>query len=173
MQDAKWGELLDLYFNGETTLEQERMLRRYFSAGKVAPEYEEFIPLFGYMAAEAELIGKEVEFVNFEGEQRDPGGRMFIHRIGRYWKIAVSVAAVVLLLIGGFLVRHESVKEKELYSLMIGGVEVNDKQLAMNIAQDKLDMISNAMGKMNEQTEKMTRATNITKKLKVLQGLSE
>ena len=48
--DENLKRLLDLYFDGETTLEQEETLRRRFLAGKVPPEYERYRSLFGYVA---------------------------------------------------------------------------------------------------------------------------
>lgn len=45
-------ELLDKYFDGNTTLAEEKQLKAYFSSDNVAPEHAQFKPLFGYYTAE-------------------------------------------------------------------------------------------------------------------------
>ena len=45
-------ELLDKYFDGNTTLAEEKELKAYFSSDNVAPEHAQFKPLFGYYTAE-------------------------------------------------------------------------------------------------------------------------
>jgi len=39
-------ELLEKYFNGETSLTEEKELKHYFSTGNVVPEHEIYRPLF-------------------------------------------------------------------------------------------------------------------------------
>lgn len=46
-------ELLDLYFAGQTSLEQEQVLKDYFRSGQVAEEHAPFAALFGAFEAEA------------------------------------------------------------------------------------------------------------------------
>jgi len=45
-------ELLDKYFDGKTTLAEEKQLKAYFSSDDVAPELAQFKPLFGYYTIE-------------------------------------------------------------------------------------------------------------------------
>lgn len=173
MQNVKWDELLNLYFSGETSLEQEKMLREYFSGDCVAPEYKEFIPLFSYMNAEAEAVNKCGKEVEGENEKAGDGVKCEIRRaigyksIVGYWKLAIPAAAVAVLLVGGFLLKQNNPIAE--YELTIGGVAVKDEQRALTIAQDKLDIINNAMAMLNEQTEKISQTTRSAQKLKTLQ----
>jgi hypothetical protein len=42
--------LLNKYFDAETTLAEEKMLKEYFSGNNVAPHLEQYRPMFGYFA---------------------------------------------------------------------------------------------------------------------------
>ena len=42
-------KLLDNYLEAETSLAEEKELEAYFLSGNVAPELEEYIPLFSFL----------------------------------------------------------------------------------------------------------------------------
>ena len=48
-------KILENYFEGETTLEEEKLLRTYFCSADVAEKHKDFIPLFRYQIAEREV----------------------------------------------------------------------------------------------------------------------
>lgn len=54
--------LLNKYFEGETTCEEERRLRRFFAEGLVPEHLEVYCPMFAFFEAEqkelAEISGK-------------------------------------------------------------------------------------------------------------------
>lgn len=54
MESHKIESLLDKYFDGETTLAQERELQEYFTSPDVAQHLEQYRPMFGYFAKEKE-----------------------------------------------------------------------------------------------------------------------
>lgn len=45
--------LIHKYLEGETSLQEEKQLRAYFSSGNVAPRFKEYEVLFGFFEAEA------------------------------------------------------------------------------------------------------------------------
>jgi hypothetical protein len=45
-------ELLDRYWEGETTLTEEQALKEYFASGAIRPEHQQFAPLFEGLAAQ-------------------------------------------------------------------------------------------------------------------------
>ena len=46
----KIDNILEKYFEGETTLDEEKLLRSYFQSGKVTDEHLAYAPIFRYMA---------------------------------------------------------------------------------------------------------------------------
>ncbi len=56
MEYSSATSLLDKYFEGETTLLEERQLREYFSSNNVPPALEKFAPLFCAFSNESKVI---------------------------------------------------------------------------------------------------------------------
>lgn len=79
-------QLLEAYFEGESTLDQEQQLRKYFSGGGVAPHLEQYIPLFAAFAeARKERYTGEI---NLPKEKKLP------------W---LNIAAGILVIVGLFI----------------------------------------------------------------------
>jgi hypothetical protein len=80
--------LLEKYFQGETTIAEEKELRAYFSSSDVAAHLEQHKPLFGYFSVAKEEKSREVlsEFKTVRSKKRSFTG--------------LYIAASVLLLLG-------------------------------------------------------------------------
>ena len=86
------GVLLEKYFDGETTLDEEKILKVYFNTPGVAPEHQAMAPLFQMLSKEkAALMPKK--------------GKTAIHDLssqrsmGSHWPKFMAAAATMLLLI--------------------------------------------------------------------------
>lgn len=77
--------LLDRYFLGETSLEEEQQLRAYFKAGDIHPELAAYPPLFSYWEQAGEIVAPKVK--------RSAVRR----RLSVRWLTAAAAAAVLLL----------------------------------------------------------------------------
>ena len=54
--------LLEKYFAGETSLDEEKKLKSYFNSGDVSENHMEYVPLFNYFSnAQTENLEKELE----------------------------------------------------------------------------------------------------------------
>jgi len=53
--------LLDRYFLGETSLEEEQQLRAYFRDGDIHPELAAYPPLFSYWEQASEIVAPKVQ----------------------------------------------------------------------------------------------------------------
>lgn len=82
-------ELVDRYFEGETSCEEERELRRFFNNERVPEHLKAYRPLFAYIEQEAKAYR----------EERNHTAKT-VSRFRRINYIISGVAAVVLLLIG-------------------------------------------------------------------------
>ena len=86
MELAKIELLLDSYFKGETSLDQENMLRDYFSTATIAPHLMAYQGLFiGLKNAQKEVSEREVSLSKSSTNSR------------RWW---LSIAASVVILLG-------------------------------------------------------------------------
>lgn len=59
MEFSNIEQLLEQYFDGNTTLEQEKQLANYFSSANVAPQLQQYQPLFNYFKNEKKAISKK------------------------------------------------------------------------------------------------------------------
>lgn len=89
MELANIEQLLEKYFEGETTTAEEIQLKQYFSTEQVAAHLEHYKPLFGYFAAEKE-------------EQFKP--TLSLKTKKRLTVARISLAASVVFLIGTFTI---------------------------------------------------------------------
>jgi hypothetical protein len=72
------GRLMEKYFDGQTSLEEERQLRDYFRNGNVAPEWESCKFMFNYFSEERE----KSEMIRQQEQSQNPPKR----RHGRWRK---------------------------------------------------------------------------------------
>ena len=83
MNHAQANELIERYFAGETSLEEEARLKAYFRTDTVAPELRRYAPLFRYWDEEATILAPA----------RPKGRRKHLYRR------LLAVAAALLLLV--------------------------------------------------------------------------
>lgn len=91
--------LLDKYWSGESTLEEERLLKAYFASGDVDPRLRKFAPLFAALTAE-----QSVEYAR-PATVRNLGAHRFQWH---QWAAAASVA--LLLAAGGWMMLRQGPK---------------------------------------------------------------
>ena len=96
MEDHKIDELLAKYWEGETSLKEESLLRDYFTSGQVRPEHEAISPMFQFFTlARGQEMESEIE-VPSEVTTEAKKGRI------RSMNWIIGVAASLVLMIGVF-----------------------------------------------------------------------
>ena len=117
-------KLLQKYFEAETSIAEENILREYFASTDVAPHLEHYRPLFGYFETEAnKTFEKDLPL--------KPRKRNVIA-----W---ISVAASVVLLSGLFFItNNQSAGADELGTY-------DDPEVAFRETQKALNMLSNTV----------------------------
>lgn len=100
MEFSKIEELLEKYFEGETSIIEEKELKNYFSSPNVAKHLEQYKPLFGYFEmAKEQTFAHEVSGI--EEESQVPNGMLELDNTNKKRKIAwLSIAASVVVLLG-------------------------------------------------------------------------
>ena len=83
--------LLDKYFEGKTSGEEEQILRRYFAQDNLPEELEEFAPIFNFFGNEA-LAATAINEANRETVRNAKPKS----RLGNLWAIAALAASVLI-----------------------------------------------------------------------------
>jgi len=116
--------LLDKYFSGATSQEEEKRLRDYFMLGPVADVHEQYIPLFGYIS---------------EAQHHAPvwEGLLPTKQRSRKWLYVGSAAAVALLFFSlyHFINVETPVVEQKSFVIIDGFYSDDPKQLHYYAAQ--------------------------------------
>ncbi|MCB0466353.1 MAG: hypothetical protein KDC78_11880 [Aequorivita sp.] len=104
MESVNVKKLLDAYFEGKTSLEEEKWLQNYFNNEKIADDLIQYKPIFaGLKAAKEECSSK-----TFKLPEREP-------KIIKTWWYSVAAVLVVAFGVGSFYFSqpHYSQQEKE------------------------------------------------------------
>ena len=92
--------LIEKYFAGETSLEEEKILRGYFNGSKVDSRLATYAPLFQFFEKEKTVVLADDKIPKFQETkamelQKEPFTFIILRR-GNFWKIAATVAFVVV-----------------------------------------------------------------------------
>ncbi|MEY4902771.1 MAG: hypothetical protein RLZZ292_586 [Bacteroidota bacterium] len=104
--------LLEKYFQGDTSLEEEEILRRYFNSDEVATELRDYVPLFKYLneAKKTQLSVTKTTFIRQSIEAKNAKTIQMMHL--RNW--VLRIAAVLVLMVGSFVVYHHTVHSPQI-----------------------------------------------------------
>ena len=92
MELDKIENLIEKYFEGETSIAEENELKKYFSSSDVVQHLEQYTPIFGYFSqAKSQLFTQEIPLLSKSRDKK---------RNVAWFSIAASV--IVLLSIGTF-----------------------------------------------------------------------
>lgn len=112
MKTKEVKDLLQRYFNGETSLEEEQKLEAYFQAGNVADELKQYTEFFGGISELAEVPGEatiEEDVMDYilENEHREKS------KYRQMWRMVTGIAASVVIVLGGILFYEQQQKPYE------------------------------------------------------------
>lgn len=101
MELAKIEILLESYFEGTTTLDQEKELRLFFKTGSVPPHLEVYQPLFkGFEQAKEETTNQVIEIA-----QPNKGRR--------FWSLSIAASLLIALGVVGYTFTQNSLTAEE------------------------------------------------------------
>lgn len=128
-------KLLSLYEEGETTLEQEQELKRYFSSENYDRDFEAYATLFRFFVSESETrfeddVKPETKSKNY------------------FW---INIAASICIVLGGLWYYDYYVKQQK----------IEEARIAFETTQNALNLLS---ANMNEGLEKLEYVEVFSKK---------
>jgi len=166
MEFNKIRELLDRYWEGVSTLEEEEVLRSFFSAdmAELPADLKEAQPLFGYFASEASITVPEFPDLEQLIAQMQPKAQVK----QMPWQHWMKYAAMLLVAVGiGYSAREFRVKYTE-------GVQVaqaerdtyDDPEKAFAATKKALALLSRNLNKGTSQVQKLSYFNETTDRLK-------
>lgn len=116
-------KLLESYFNGETSSKEEKILGNYFNSSKVDSKLERYKVIFRYFATE-------------KNSMKSLKKRGVVIKFRKVSLPLASVAAAIVLLVMLLL------PDGRAYRLVIAGNNINNQELAVQIASEQLEKLS-------------------------------
>lgn len=152
MRKSRLRRLLELYFDGETDLRQERLLRGYFAEGKeVDPEFEKYRALFTYCDLEAGGACGDADEAEMPVKRRR-------HIV--IWAVSASMTAAAAVLCGVVLLVDGTGKASEVMEpgieYTIDGVTVNDDALALDMLDSEFSRIGTVSEAMRRNSDRVS-----------------
>jgi hypothetical protein len=151
MKEEKLKELLERYYNGDTTSEEEYLLKEYFSGNNILPGYEAEKEIFRYYSADEKatapsgnLESRILEAIDILEEKQKLKNAFF----ERNRLIILSVAASLLILIGSYYFFLYKTEPKDTY---------NDPQIAYAETKQILYDISVKLNRGTEALQHVAR----------------
>lgn len=163
-------QLIDKYFEGKTTLEEEARLRNYFQSEEVDESLKPYQSFFRYLESEKEktlTLSDDFEEKLFRKiDQQNPPGQLHGGRI-RILHMVRAIAAIGVLLLAAYLFmkpeKQENVVQTE---IDWSKYEIKDEQLALEETEKALKLLSSKLnlGK-NKTVEEISKSEPMNKYL--------
>ena len=150
-------ELLEKYFRGETTLQDEKELKQYFSTGNVSSEHEIYRALFDVFRQELSETNVRPVSVALPDQKR----------IKRTWIQTFAftgIAATLILLLWIQLPQYS-----DNYAV-IGGTRINNAEYVQRYTEKKLTRVNHMLARSMKPMQSFSK---VRKNMQPLQNLSE
>lgn len=164
MEFNKVRELLDRYWDGTSTLEEEEALRSFFSRdiSNLPADLKEAQPLFRYFAAE-EHIPMPV-FPDIEIAVAQTPDRPVRQMIWQHW---MKYAAILLVAVGiGYAARQAESRQDRIMASLSEQDTYDDPEKAFAVTQKALQLLSRNLNKGTAQMQKLAYFNEATDKIK-------
>lgn len=164
MTFEKINNLLQKYFDGDTSLEEDKILRGYFSSENIDERLAKYVPLFNFIHEEKAVKISDSLAGKIEAIAPKTSPKMSVIKGGHWWKMA---AAIALLVVGSWaIVKQFEPKEPKRMAKIIVFDENSDPELALIEIEKALNKASRKMKKgTDEATESMQKVKSATKVL--------
>ena len=138
----KTEELLEKYFDGQTTCEEERTLCRLFASDQVPAHLKVYRPLFACIDREAEAFKatRQASTDDPDTLSKAMPTEKQLPRLHRLYRLTTSIAAILLLCIGIAALLPRTSTDHTCYAI-IDGQYCDDPQLVQTKALEALQNV--------------------------------
>ena len=155
MNEQKIQDLLQRYFDGATSLDEERELQRFFTGGNIPDALMAYKPLFAYFAEERAV----------EPPAQKPEARI----VRLKWAFVAGIAASIAIL---FMVGVPTDAPPDHYAYFVDGHRVYDETAALESAEDKLQMLAASMQKARNSMSALEKVQESNQSLQQFEKIS-
>lgn len=134
-------QLLDDYFEGQTSLEEEALLKRAFQRDDLPEDLQGYRPLFGYLKQSAPTVLGDDFDAKVLG-QIQPQEAKVQHLSPRTWVLRVAAAVILALGVFWLYEDYQPAQQQEVASVDWSKYEVQDPQQAFAITSGALKRAS-------------------------------
>lgn len=148
MDSKEIGQLLEKYWNCETSLEDEQILRSYFSGPNVPDQLKDAADLFRFFESERKrALDENFDHSMMRSVKKTERTTKVISMV-RWVQVARIAAGVLVMVAAGYFVRNEIMKSKD----QVQALEdtFTDPKDALEETKKALMMISRSFGKAKE-----------------------
>ncbi|MDZ4707365.1 MAG: hypothetical protein SH818_03095 [Saprospiraceae bacterium] len=146
-------QLLDKYWNSESSLEEEKALAAYFNQPEIDQEFEVYRPLFNYFDEQRQLtIDLEDQIMSRISDKKEKG-KIIQMPWRRVVSIAASIALFLSVLLATFQYRNQNNREMD----MVDTFQTPEEALEQTKAA--LLFLSHRMNKASDQAAKSLSKT--------------
>lgn len=164
MEFNKIRELLDRYWEGDSSLEEEAQLRSFFSANRqeLPADLKEAASLFSYFAAEADLTLPELPVMETMTVRMSPPPVK-----NRPWQHWMKYAAIFLMAVGiGYAFRSFQLRQQRILMAYVEQDTYNDPEKAFAATQKALQLLAKNLNKGTSQVQKLSYFNEAAEKVK-------
>jgi hypothetical protein len=184
MKEEKLKELIEKYYKGESSPEEEKILKEYFSGDDIIPGYEAEKEIISYYLSAAEAIPAPSEDLelkilrSIDKYDRAQRSRIFTRR----YLIPLSFAASLLMIAGSYFFFIHKAEPSDTYTdPLIAYAEtmkiLNEVSVKLNKGTEALNSISKINSATRKSIESIDRSAfvlnNSFQKIKLIDRLSE
>jgi hypothetical protein len=145
--------LLEKYYEGETTISEERTLREFFAQDDIPAHLMEHKPLFNFQVGEAQIIMPEFDMEKLTGSDAQEPKVIRMSAGRRNILYITSIAASLLILFGIAYTFQNDIFDRQLSKQSTG--ELTDPVLAYEQATNALMLVSSCLNTGIVQAEKL------------------
>ena len=137
--------LLEKYWEGETTIKEEAVLKAYFKSEQIADQHQEFAPLFAFFDNQAQITYSEnsVKDIN----TKPTTGPKVIQLKVKKWIYAAAAASV--LVIGAMFVVN-NLNPEPATTKYANIQEIEDPEEALRVTKEALALVSKKFRKSQQ-----------------------
>lgn len=172
-------QILDKYWEGESTLQEEQEIKSYFASGHIADEHKAYAPMFGLFTMQQEdrynkdlssvlmskLSGKSVGEATTDTEIA-PASRTKIFQLRKFIMAAAAVFAIVMTAV---IVMNQDLNSIDTTPRMASNIIIldgsDDSEEALKITKEALAFLS---GKLKKNGKKINSGIQNLDKINVV-----